>query len=171
MTIIGILAGLVLGTFKFTQEKSARGRAEAEIKAMEAAITAYQIENGEFPRLGDDGATDSLDAKTNGDPTSPGYKESNLHLYKQITGDLDGDLSTKPTTKQFFEFKPNQLSFSDSGKTKVNGIVDPWGAYYGYSTANAQDSSKGYNPTFDLWSTGGKTGVPATDGQKWLKNW
>ncbi len=37
MTIIAILAGLVLGTFKFVQEKAARSRAEAEIKALEAA--------------------------------------------------------------------------------------------------------------------------------------
>ena len=75
----------------------------------------------------------------------------------------------------------------------VLGISDPWGSSYGYSTANQdyQDEVngtgkyttpnsgakvRGYNPTFDLWSTSGKTTAPtpgtSTDMTlQWIKNW
>ena len=56
----------------------------------------------------------------------------------------------------------------------VQYIQDPFGNSYGYSTANQADSTKGYNPTFDLWSTSGLTaspGNPDTITPQWIKNW
>ena len=67
MTIIAILAGLVLGTFKFVQEKAARSRAEAEIKAMEAGLESFKADNGTYP---DNGETRGLNAQTDGTPSS-----------------------------------------------------------------------------------------------------
>ena len=94
------------------------------------------------------------------------------------------------------DFKSSQLSdTSGTGLTATTTpgantlIVDPFGLPYGYSTANAyaveQSSANadayGYNPTFDLWSTGGygtggrqytKTNLSATSyNTLWAKNW
>jgi len=72
----------------------------------------------------------------------------------------------------------------------VTNLVDPFGYNYGYSTAyqgdvainNANGTTtppvNGYNPTYDLWSTGGQVGQASdTPAQsqvrraKWLINW
>jgi len=176
MTIIGILAGLVLGTFKFVQEKAARSRAEAEIKAMEAAMESYKADNGAYPIVA--GTTDTLDSgAATLAYTASTYGASSLEIYKALTGDLNADRridksssSLEKDTKQYFEFKPNQLNPS-GGTAQVTAIADPWGNSYGYSTINQTDSTKGNNPTFDLWSTGGQTAATADAKAKWLKNW
>jgi hypothetical protein len=70
-------------------------------------------------------------------------------------------------------FKPNML-LPAGGSGTVTAISDPFGNSYGYSTANQPDPSKGYNPTFDLWSTAGLTtaGPPTqADQNQWIKNW
>jgi hypothetical protein len=56
----------------------------------------------------------------------------------------------------------------------VAAIRDPFGNSYGYSTANQADPEKGFNPTFDLWSTGGDPELgdtPPQAQQRWIKNW
>ena len=75
----------------------------------------------------------------------------------------------------------------------VTFLKDPYGNSYGYSTKGAaaeqayktavlvnpaavRAANQGYNPTFDLWSTSGKTIAPtpgtATDVTLvWIKNW
>jgi prepilin-type N-terminal cleavage/methylation domain-containing protein len=97
-------------------------------------------------------------------------------------------------------FRPDRLS-----ATVTNGVIqvsagsvkyikDPWGNSYGYSTAGLkmeQDfqasvasnpaatrptSAKGYNTTFDLWSTAGKATTPSPGSAGdvtavWVKNW
>lgn len=183
MTIIGILAALVLGTFKFVQEKAARQRAEAEIKAMEAALESFKADNGAYP---DNATTQGLVPQTTGNPSS-GYNTRCLILYRALSGDTNLDrrvngtdantdifgtaATGSGTPKAYFEFKANQLSPS-GGTATVTGIIDPWGNFYGYSTAGSLGvSTSGFNPTFDLWSTGGKTGVTTDDFAKWLKNW
>jgi len=52
------------------------------------------------------------------------------------------------------------------GIATVIAISDTFGNSYGYSTANQADPAKGYNPTFDLWST-----ANSTDPNQWIKNW
>lgn len=190
MTIIGILAGLVLGTFKFVQEKAARSRAEAEIKAMEAGLESYKADNGAYP---DNSESRSLNAQANGSPSS--YAGQNRTLYRALSGDnnLDrkvdesdgqtdiyGQTATPPGPKPkiYMEFKPNQIfpPARPNENVGVLGVIDPWGNYYGYSTANQGDPTKGYNPTFDVWSTAGgtapKAGESDTDYRlRWIKNW
>jgi hypothetical protein len=43
------------------------------------------------------------------------------------------------------------------------------------ATSNNPDNEtrtvKGYQPTYDLWSTGGATGSSDADKAKWIKNW
>ena len=73
----------------------------------------------------------------------------------------------------------------------VKYLQDPYGFSYGYSTIGTYDeedyrqratldskaarvkTARGFNPTFDLWSTTNLTVDPPTDltRQKWAKNW
>ena len=163
MTIIVILAGLVIGVSGFAQKKGARSRAEAEILALSAALEGYKADNGIYPR---DAKSDALDAKNSPNPSA--YSDASLLLYNELAGCTGG--SRTPTTgkKSYFAFKPNMLSPSDQ-TTAVTAVRDPFGNSYGYSTANQLDTAKGYNPTFDLWST--SNGAAATDVPQWVKNW
>ena len=49
MAIILVLAGLILATSSYVQNKGARSRAEAEIAAMSAALENYKADNGVYP--------------------------------------------------------------------------------------------------------------------------
>ena len=106
-----------------------------------------------------------------------GYTKSNATTNPQIkyAGRLASDpLNQLPQT--YFTFKPNMLS-PPGGSGTVTATTDPFGNTYGYSTIQAatQDSTKGYNPTFDLWSTTGLTTDPPptndTITPQWIKNW
>jgi type II secretory pathway pseudopilin PulG len=181
IAIIIVLTGLILSTVGYVQKKGARSRAETEIAAMSAALESYKADNGIYPRAT---ATDNLDAKSNGDPST--YPNASLVLYRALSGDTNCDRAVNATDENFdisgnplspplsappktyFAFKPNQLSPTDQ-TLNVAFIRDPFGNSYGYSTANQFSSSTGYNPTFDLWSTNGLTS--GTDPTQWIKNW
>ena len=185
--LILILTGLVLSTVGYARKKGARARAETEIAAMSAACESYKTDNAIYPRgpaaaitIGTitipANATDNLNARTNGDPTSttdPTYRETSLYLYTLLSGDSNG--SRNPGGKSYMQFKPNML-LPAGGTGTVTAIADPFGNSYGYSTANQADpvTPKGYNPTFDLWSTSGLSanpGNPDTITPQWIKNW
>lgn len=157
MTIILVLAGLILATSGYVQNKGARSRAEAEIAAISAALENYRADNGIYPR---DARTDALKP---GDPDRAGYAPASLCLYGALAGATDG--SRRPTAKSYFAFKPNQLSPADPSQN-VAFIRDPFGNSYGYSTAGQVNPAEGYNPTFDLWSTAGDANQA-----RWIKNW
>jgi type II secretory pathway pseudopilin PulG len=187
--IILILAGFVLAVSGFVQEKGKRSRAETEIAAISAALESYKADNGIYPR---DGNTDALAAVTdqnfssktppdpvptsyNSDPkgTDAGansYRSASFSLYTQLSGNISGDRSTI-TQRSYFQFKPNML-FPLGGTGTVTAIVDPFGFVYGYSTAKTSDPTKGFNTTYDLWSTAGSNASDkAAYEQKWIKNW
>jgi type II secretory pathway pseudopilin PulG len=157
MTIILVLAGLILATAGYVQNKGARSRAEAEIAALSAALENYRADNGIYPR---DARTDALKPR---DPDAAAYGPASIHLYDQLAGATDG--SRTPTAKSYFVFKPNQLSPTDQTQN-VAFIRDPFGNSYGYSTACQLSPAEGYNPMFDLWSTAGNA-----DQARWIKNW
>src|SRR4051812_40633906 len=48
IAIIAILAALVLGIAGIVQQKAARSRTEAEIKALEAGLENYKADNGDY---------------------------------------------------------------------------------------------------------------------------
>ena len=172
MVIILILGGLILATSSYVQTKGKRSRAEAEIAAMSAALENYKADNGIYPRNAD---TDGIDARvdtTQGSTTPNKYTKSSLHLYEVLSGDTDGNrtIGATETGKSYFPFKPNQLNPTDQ-TASVIAIRDPFGNSYGYSTAYQGDPTKGYNPTFDLWSTTATTTGSASDQAQWIKNW
>jgi len=199
--LIIVLTGLVLSTVGYARKKGARVRAETEIAAMSAACEGYKADYANYPRptsTTPNNTTDALDARTMRDPTTANYRAASLVLYRALSGDrnldhivnssdgyldIDGSaLSPAPTPPippppSYFTFKPNQLSPSDQTQP-VEFIRDPFGNSYGYSTANQADpvTPKGYNPTFDLWSTAGVApsptpAPPATQQDLWIKNW
>ena len=171
IAVILALAGLILTTSGYVQTKSKRSRAEAEIAALSAALENYKADNGIYPTDSANGTTNTLDARTMLNPTATQYSVASFFLYKELSGDPTGN--RVPTEKSYFSFKPNMLLPKDQAQT-VTTIADSFGYSYGYSTANQGNSSKGYNPTFDLWSTAG-TGVGPTPNpspqEQWIKNW
>jgi|SRR5215813_12158254 len=200
--IITVLTGLVLSTVGYARKKGALARAETEIAAMSAACENYKADNAIYPRDPKPSivtATDTLDARTMGDPTNtipPTYSAASLVLYRALSGDrnldgtvnatdenfdIDGTTLVPPLTqlpKSYFTFNPAFLLRADmsnppSPSNPVTAIRDPLGYSYGYSTANQADPTKGYNPTFDLWSTNSlRTNPPtAADQNQWIKNW
>jgi type II secretory pathway pseudopilin PulG len=184
-TVIIILTGLVLSTVGYVQKKGVRARAETEIAAMSAACENYKADNGIYPRDTTNSTTDDLaaltdpnyatknppdPAPTSYDPANAAYSAASFYLYAQLSGNLNGDRSTL-SQKAYISFNPNML-LPPGGAGPVTAIKDPFGNSYGYSTAQQADPSKGFNPTFDLWSTGGTTnGTGAAYEKAWVKNW
>jgi type II secretory pathway pseudopilin PulG len=191
------LGGLVLSTVGYARKKGARARAETEIAAMSAACENYKSDNGVYPRDPTaNTATDALNARTMLDPVNTDvtlYRAASLVLYRALSGDrdrdravtdadrslnIDGSTLSSPMTQlpqSYFAFKPNMLSPA-GGSGTVIAITDAFGNSYGYSTANQYDPTKGYNPTFDLWSTAAiapspTPAPPATQQDLWIKNW
>jgi general secretion pathway protein G len=164
VTVIVILTGLVLSTVGYVQKKAARSRAETEIAAMSAALESYKADNGIYPR--DATTTDTLNAKDQINMTN--YRAASQYLYGQIAGDPDFDGVPNSTSKSYMQFKPNMLGTDNANKVYPR---DPFGNSYGYSTIQTAtgNTSAGYNPTFDLWSTAGLTS--GTDSTQWIKNW
>jgi hypothetical protein len=121
------------------------------------------------------------------------YAASSLFLYKQLSGDenANGTIEGTETSRIYLTdfFKPSRFDSAYRTSGTISHIVDPFGNSYGYSTAALkveQDyqadlqtnpsaarptTARGYNSTFDLWSTAGATGSTAADTAKWIKNW
>ena len=203
MVIILILAGLILNIAGNAQYKSAFARATTEIKQMETAMESYKGDNGAYPRdpaTGGNGTTDNLNAQSAPPPDPGGTAAGNQCVLSSqfLFTQLSGLTATGSYNKTYITFQPGQLATTGTNTSPTAGmtyIVDPFGFSYCYSTANqaAQDAAnstnppgtvdntKGYNPTFDLWSTGGystasgKTypnGMASTQyNTLWAKNW
>jgi len=186
--IITVLGALVLSTVGYARKKGAGARAETEIAAISAAIENYKADNGIYPRAQSTSVpvsgtptytvaasgTDDLNARVNTDSTQKIYQDACRYLYEQLSGDVNLDLVVDAGKKSYFSFKESMLAtIKDvNGNTVgLSHIKDPFGNSYGYSTANQADpvTPKGYNPTFDLWSTAG--GTTTGDTPKWIKNW
>src|SRR6267378_2410287 len=97
--------------------------------------------------------------------------------YKALFGATNGSRTPNTGAKSYMVFKPNMLFPADQTQN-VQYIQDPFGNSYGYSTVQVatQNTTKGYNPTFDLWSTSGLTANPPSSGTdtitpQWIKNW
>ncbi len=175
ITIIVVLAGLVVAGAGHAQKEGARARAKAEIAALSTALESYKADNGIYPPATGIGFTTGSGATAGYNSSPTGYEAASLILYKALSGDNTADRTGDVGYKTYFEFQNNQLEpFSGTGN--VTAILDPFGYSYGYSTIYTDDTdtpgTKGYNPTFDLWSTGGKTNQAYNDGKSsWLTNW
>jgi hypothetical protein len=152
--------------------------------------------------------SDLLDPRTNGNSTSNSggtYISASLELYEALTGDVSCTGTGGGAGVKNYISDIRQDAFGRSNPTAVvsssNPVLylsDPFGNCYGYSTANASAVSSGvtgisnynppttnpgFNPTYDLWSTGGNlnspfsgtgTSAPGAPGDpmlQWIKNW
>jgi prepilin-type N-terminal cleavage/methylation domain-containing protein len=153
--------------------------------------------------------SDLLDPRSHGSSSSSDtlYTNASLELYEALTGDLScsGSGSATGTRNYIPDMKPDTLGRNNptvavSGSNQVTYLSDPFGNSYGYSTANSTasqtgsnfitgqsytppTSSGGYNPTFDLWCTGGQIsnpytgsgsqgpGQPGDPALQWVTNW
>ena len=197
MAVIAVLAAILLNLNGLVQSKAARTRALGEIQTLSAGCDSYKADNGSFPQ---DANTDNLDPRADGNPNDNKYKSASLWLYKQLSGDLNADgrndsTANPPEPKGYLSdfFTPQRMGVEPSKTVGTANwvlyIKDPYSNSYGYSTKGAdaeqkfrKDAStdpaakrdtqlKGYNPTFDLWSTAGKTSYDPTIANVWVKNW
>lgn len=201
MAIIVILVGLVIALAPGVRTRQQRARALSEIMTLVAACEFYKTDAGGYPQdnpasSGGASMTNDLDPRVNFNPSStasPSYAASGLFLYKQLTGDdnLNGKIDGAETAKKYGVdfFKPSRFDAGFKTSGTISYIMDPFGYSYGYSTAGLKaeqdyrvqlqtdpnaprpSPSRGYNPTFDLWSTGGSTANTSADQPKWVKNW
>src|SRR6267143_4445288 len=114
--IIIVLVGLVLATSGYVAAKGRRSRAEAEIAAISAALESYKADNGIYPT--DPASSETLKANIDPDGGDPAnYVAAGRFLYKQISGDSDGDPTNGIETKSYLagSLKPNMLSPSPPG--------------------------------------------------------
>ena len=215
MAIILVLAGLIISIAGSAQYNAAKSRATSEIKGMETGLESYKTDNGVYPsdsanaNGGSMPTTEKLDAQDIADYKDPStYVNASEFLYQALAGyQVNGGTAT--FTKKYMDFTPAQLHVAGNatGSSTVASssspymyIMDPFGFSYGYSTiyavtqaANNASSppvttpiTTGYNPTFDLWSTGGyatggkSTPSPLPTGYSnaaayynaiWIKNW
>lgn len=198
VAIVAILSVLVVTMGGNTTVGTARAKATHEIGTMAVACDAYKTDHGGYPQdnpTSGASVTNDLDARVAVNPTDVAYQSSSLFLYKQLTGDTNanGVIDAGETDPRyctgFFRLSNFDREYRMTGV--IAYIADPFGHSYGYSTAGlkveqdlkarqeinpgaVRGASKGYNATFDLWSTGGATGNlgPAdTDRTKWIKNW
>ena len=164
LTIIIVLAGLILATSGYVQNKGARSRTGVEIAAISAALENYKADHGMYPSNDD---TKALDPAT----TNPSdYRSASSYLYSQVTGDDDANPITPApiSTRNYFggALRPSMLAPNPPGPSTY--LQDPFRNSYGYSTAKSEDSAGavGYNPSFDLWST-----ANSANPVQWIKNW
>lgn len=158
ITIIIILAGIVVGSMGFVQDKKSRETAKAQIALLSKAIEEYKMDMGEYPGTDNTG--------TEGDVSEELYQA----LFKDGYDYTDGDAPPTGTWDKARKIYLLQLDPRDNKqgwvkKVKTTDtvqddlkIVDPWGNNYRY-----RRGTNARNPDFDLWSVGKDGKTNATD--------
>lgn len=199
VTVIVILMGLVIGVAGPVQESGRRSRAQAEVAALETALTRFEQDNGFYPNAASIGRIQS-DTFYNGDPGT--YLAASRALFLAVTGRQWLNSTHVATMRtQYMQVSPSQVppnfhgtptstnidasAFATYSGTINTGsyLVDPWGRAYGYYYAA---TPFGTPPTrhsifnvslYDLWSTGGQTTNPGNTPanahviRRWIANW
>lgn len=201
IAIIAVLSGMIISLAGLMTTKQNRAKADGDKVALISACEAYKTDNGGYPQdnsTSGTSATNDLDPRLHMNPSDVQYTRSSLFLYKQLTGDESGNgkIDASETGRKYAAefFKPSRFDVGFKTSGSVSYIADAWGYSFGYSTAglkaeqeyrvqletdaNSSRSAtlKGFNPTFDIWSTAGSTGpksgaTPDQERNKWIKNW
>ena len=147
IAIIVILAGLLLSTSGFVQEKAGIERAKNEIAAISTALEAYKLDNGTYPQQPAAKADSDSDDST-----------------KILISEL---MPTNAGTKVYFSVPKKMLSDTNSPATSY--LNDPFGNSYHYQFPG--DTNRSGEAFFDLWSEGKAGSRNSGDTNKWIKNW
>ena len=155
ITIIVILAGLVVGSLGFVNDKQAKDKAKVQIGMISKALEEYKLDNGTYPATA---------ASTTGSGNSQLLFDA---LYYKGAQDTTGATKIYIGELNPLNTKQGWTSGTASSSTKIN---DPWGNEYRYRTAlntSGAANSSTQNPDFDLWSCG-KDGAttPSTPSDK-----
>jgi prepilin-type N-terminal cleavage/methylation domain-containing protein len=197
VAVIVVLAGLVISISGYVQNKAAREKAQTQLKNYTLQCEAYKMDNGTYPQNeATDKLDPRKDFSPISGSSGTLYYEASRYLYSCLSGDYDPpnqpDYKPEEGTRIYYTPKRDELNYvkrADGQIGTVSFLQDPFGNCIGYSTAgNVAENTyreelkkdpgakrpegnkiKGYNPTFDLWSTGGATS--GANSGKWIKNW
>jgi general secretion pathway protein G len=147
VAIIAILAGLILQTAGYVQNRAARSRAQTEIAAISAALESYRADYGDYPRW------------TNNAPGS-----ANM-LFRAL---VLSNASLNPLGKVYLDAPASILKTPNQPNSTTNELFDPFGQPYEYRYPG--DSNRNGSNFFDLWSHAG-VNTNATNAPRWEKNW
>jgi prepilin-type N-terminal cleavage/methylation domain-containing protein len=114
ITIISILAGLVLAAMGGIQKRGARGKAEADIQALSAAIDEFYRDFGQYPQA-----------------------NSNT-LFRELLG--SNAVINSNSAKVYFEPTPGMIGTNSAGQ---NFFQDPWGNGYVFITSGPTLRNRG----------------------------
>lgn len=198
MVIIGILAALTLGAFRFAQESSARNRTVSAHAAIVAALEQYKEKHGEYPEPANPDEEDKFAGNT--------FRIGGAHmLYQAITADgnnaivlgaappggvseSDGRVSDEEAEDAIGSSAlPKTVIYpanAPAGTSRPRFLVDGWNRPFQYVKADPTEPVT-INPTYDLWSFGPLTGpgsaaisTPSVEARReprntssWVKNW
>lgn len=185
MVIIGILAALTLGAFRFAQESAARNKTIAAHAAIKSALEQYKEKFGEYPEPAEASSSDQI----GGSNFRIGGAEM---LYQAITGDgssaielnsggdqssSDGEITDAERENTINGNLPKTMIHqTDRGKWI---LVDGWTRPFQYSKGDADTLN---STSYDLWSFGnmpdnGRAAYSITAKKdmlmsgSWIKNW
>jgi prepilin-type N-terminal cleavage/methylation domain-containing protein len=150
ITIIVILAGIVVGSMGYVNDRRATQTAKVQIALLSKALEDYKLDNGFYPPS---------------DNTADGTKQSSK-LFEALYYD-----AAKEGTNGSGEFKiylneldpaSNKQGWTSGSASSTTKILDPWGNEYRYRSAygaaaaggTASKNDNTQNPEFDIWSTG-----------------
>jgi general secretion pathway protein G len=196
MVIIGILAALTLGAFRYAQESAAKNRTVSAHAAIMAALAQYKEKFGEYPQPANPDEDDQFGGKTlhiGGAHmlyqaiTADGTSAIDLHAASG-SGESDGRvdetemenvITSSPLPKSII-FPPN----AQVGSSRPRYLVDGWNRPFQYSRFTSEtDANSTVNPTYDLWSLGpmadrASSTNDSLDAKRdttltasWIKNW
>jgi prepilin-type N-terminal cleavage/methylation domain-containing protein len=114
ITIVSILAGLVLAAMGGIQKRGARGKAEADIQALSAAIDEFYRDFGQYPQA-----------------------NSNT-LFRELLG--SNAVINSNSAKVYFEPTPGMIGTNSAGQ---NFFQDPWGNGYVFITSGPTLRNRG----------------------------
>jgi prepilin-type N-terminal cleavage/methylation domain-containing protein len=175
ITIIGVLAALTLGAFRFAQESAARNRTVSAHATIRVGLEQYKEKWGEYPEPANPAEQDSFTGHT--------LNTGAAHmLYQAITGDgnsairlqsmpaggvseSDGQVAEieRENALGSTELPKSMLSPANapSGTIMPRLLVDGWNRPFQYvkavpvdPTAPAAPTPTTVNSTYDLWSFG-----------------
>lgn len=170
VAIMVILAGILIASLPGIQSRINRGKVEAFIAEIDAGLSRYQIDNGNYP----------LNEPT-GDRDKSGIEGAKV-LYKHLSGDFDvnGEVDYQQNEKVYvakLDYFSNREA-KEPRSTVIGGdymVIDSYSNPVRYlaQTPNLPrgQTRRTRNPTFDLWSiTDAEPNDPEAEA-KYITNW